>query len=207
MSNMKKVFHFLQWKLSISGNSFTESDRTIIEGRHYPNYKDLSLQVCFYTKTLMNSYLESIWQCSLENKLHAIGETRVPKVSTNPIPMPLGTPRKIEVIVLSFLYKQNLLNTFLYLAQSKKCASPICECGTDEQTAHHILTSCQLVDDRPRMEILRVVGLCNEESDPPSDYITLLNCSRDHEFINSCIDIVNENKPRFRTKYSVIRNY
>ena len=95
----------------------------------------------------------------------------------------------------------------MYLAQKKKCSSPICDCGKDEQTAHHFISSCELVDGRLRSEIGKVLLVCNAmEVSPPSDYTSLLNCSRNFSFIK-CIDIVNSNGHRLRTKYKIIRNY
>ena len=182
-------------------------DINIIQERLYSSFKLLTVQCCVYTKTMINDYMESLWQSSVEMKLHSIGETRVPRVSTKQISMPLSTPRQTEVIVLSFLYKQNLLNGFLYLAQRKKCTSPICDCGIEEQTAHHFVASCELVDGRLRSEVGKVLVSCNNMNEPPPDYISLLNCSRDDSFIKLCIDIVNGNRSRLRSKYTIIRNY
>ena len=121
----------------------------------------LSTNCCRYNKSLIDGYTEHIWQASIENKLQCIGETRYPSVAVAPIPIPLGTPRKNEVVALSFFYKQNLLNSFLYLAQSKKCQDLICECGIDEQTAFHITAACKLVDKELQMECKRAITRCN----------------------------------------------
>ena len=124
-----------------------------------------------------------------------------------PIPIPLGTPRKNEVVALSFFYKQNLLNSFLYLAQSKKCQDPICECGIDEQTAFHITAACKLVDKELQMECKRAITRCNGVDVVIEDYISLLNSSRDKLFIDNLLKIVENNSPRLRKKYIIVKNY
>ena len=168
----------------------------------------LSKNCCKYTKELINKYTEHIWQASVVNKLQLLGENRVPTVRLDPIPMSLNTPRRTEVKALSFFYKQNLLRSFLYLAQTKKCPTPICDCQEEEQTAHHILTTCNLVDVGLRTRVGEAVARCHDmDVETAADYITILNCSRDTDFINCCIDVVKENRPNLRTDYVIVRNY
>ena len=167
----------------------------------------LSVQCCRYSKSLIDEYTELLWQTAIENKLQCIGETRFPLVSVKPIPISLGIPRKVEVILLSFFYKQNLFNSFLYLAQSKKCPSPMCECGEDEQSAYHILTSCKLVDQVLREECKQTIVSLDGDMIPGEDYVSILNCSRDKHFMRCLLDIINENSLNFRTKYIIVKNY
>ena len=108
------------------------------------------------------------------------------------------------------MYKQNLLNSFLYLAQRSCCPSPLCLCQCEEQSAYHVLTSCTLVDSGSREEINECMERCNpgfySASEIPADYVSILNCSRDKNFILNCMKIVREDSLNFKTDY-IIRNW
>ena len=179
ISIIKDVFKFLAWKMELEPDNFSESDRLVVLGRHYENFDTLSSSCCFYSKYHMNHYTENLWQSSLQNRLQQMGERRAPVVTTRPIPLPLGTNRKTEVLVLSLFYKQNLLNSFLYLSQRIKCKSPLCKCLEEEQTAHHILVSCKLIDIELRTAMDGILHKLNGGRDSveevPADYISLLN--------------------------------
>ena len=146
LKNIKEVFKFLSWKLREEPHLFNENDKLIVTERHLNSLHIISHSVCFYTKGCMEKYAENLWQISMDNRLQQLGERRAPRVSAKNIPLPVGTSRQTEVILLSLFYKQNLLNSFLYLAQRKKCQSPMCVCLAGEQNAFHLLVECELVD-------------------------------------------------------------
>ena len=47
---------------------------------------------------------------------------------------------------MSMLYPNNLLNSFLYRTDKDKFPTPLCSCGEEEQTAHHVLFRCKHSD-------------------------------------------------------------
>ena len=182
-------------------------DREIVLGRHFDAFDTLSETPCYYRRRLMNQYTEVLWQTTIQNRLQQMGERRSPRVSTQPIPLPLETDRETEVLVLSLCYKQNLLNSFLYLSQRQKCPSPLCKCLGEEQTAYHLLVSCNLVDWELRSEMDNLLYTINGGDSTvdgiSADYISILNCSRDSEFVLNCIKIVKLDVLQLRKKYIV----
>ena len=62
----------------------------------------------------MKKYAEYLWDITLKNQLHLEGQSRIPKVSCDPIKIPVGTSREEEVKFLSMFYKNNLLNDFCF---------------------------------------------------------------------------------------------
>ena len=73
-------------------------------------------------------------------------------------------------------------------------ASPLCICGSDEQTALHLLSSCELVDMDLKCQAKRIITLCNSGRSmvdlAAEQGSIILNCSTDHMFISVCIEIV-----------------
>ena len=116
---------------------------------------------------------------------------RIPKVSSKPVPIPRYTSREDEVLLLSLFYKNNLLRDFLFTVN--QCTSPWCKCLEEEQTAFHLVSSCPLVDAKIRKEATEIMVLWNEvtrESDLPADFVSVLNCSRDPDFIALALRVV-----------------
>ena len=207
-NNIRTVFKFLDWRIHGIRNKFSASDCDIINNRDIDSFGMLSASCCIYTKKMMTDYTESIWQESVERRQQLLGDSRIPNVSHSLIPLPKNTNRKTEVKVLSMFYKNNLLNAFLYLAQRSNCPTPLCDCNTEEQTAFHILTSCPLVNRDIQSVVRRIVARMNGErnfSDVTADFISILNCSRDSEFIMKCIELVNDNNPNLRSEYKIVR--
>ena len=120
----------------------------------FDQFPSLSKKACFYSKELMKKYTEYQWDITLKSQLHLDGQTRTPKVSCNPIKIHIGTSREEEFKFLSMFYKNNLLNGFLLTVEREKCLSPLCKCQLDDQTAFHILTSCEKVDANIREDII-----------------------------------------------------
>ena len=118
----------------------------------------------------------------------------IPRVFCSPLPIPLGESPEVEVLVMSHMYKNNLLNLFLFRVD-RAVASPLCICGSDEQTAIHLLSSCDLVDMDLKCNSSRsMVDLAAEQCS------TILNCSRDYMFVNLCIGIVESQGLNLRRK-------
>ena len=134
----------------------------------------------------MAKYTEYLWDITLKSQLQLDGQTRIPKVPCDPIKIPIGTSREEEVKFLSMFYKNNLLNGFLITVEREKCPLPLCDCQLDDQTAFHILTSCEKVDADIREDIILILLLGNDVASADAvaaDNISLLNCSRDKLFV------------------------
>ena len=202
--HMKEVFKFLLWKLELVPEQFLPQDSVIIKQKDFSKFNNLSHDSCRYSKGLMKSYTEVLWQDSLKNQLQNEGWVRFPKVSTIPLKIPLFTSRTDEVLLLSLFYKNNLLNDFLF--RMKQIASPLCMCQKDEQTAFHLVTSCPLVESELRNGATEIMNRCNEVSSDNellNDHISLLNSSRDPDFIHHCLKIVKTKDLKLRKEITL----
>ena len=107
------------------------------------------------------------------------------------LPIPQGTSRNVEVLVMSLLYKNNLLNQNLW--NLSQVPSPLCSaCSLQEETADHILFECSAVDLNLRTLAKQHYNRINNISDEYTleTYIGLLNARSDPDFILVCINIV-----------------
>ena len=157
---------------------------------------------------MIDSFTEELWQETLRNQLAMEGWHTAPNVSCNPIPIPFGVKRDSEVILMSFLYKQNLLNSFLFHFDRQEWTSPLCICGLEEQDALHLLTSCVFIDSRIRQRAQELLELCNNTHDDrelTANPFALLNCSRDPQFIDLCLEIVETENLQLRKKINLNR--
>ena len=189
----KDIFTFLEWKMSHYPTHFNSDDQDIVNGKIYSRLFDLSEKSCTYFKEMMNRYTETrLWKSSLKNQFQLEGYPIAPNPSCDTLPIPPGTSRKSEILLMSMLYKNNLLQDSLY--KLGKVPSPMCSlCGLEEETAPHILFSCTAVEENLRSSALMNYRLAVNNSDGEAavdNYIGLLNASRDERFISSCIDII-----------------
>ena len=74
------------------------------------------------------------------------GHNIIPVPSTQLLQIERNTQREDEVLAMSLLYENNLLNKFLYRYNPDVYNNPLCDCGQEEQTPHHILFNCSLTD-------------------------------------------------------------
>ena len=72
---------------------------------------------------MIQQFTELLWQESIENLLMTEEWSEIPRVSCSPLPIPLGVSREVEVLAMSFMYKNNLLNSFLFRVD-RAVASP-----------------------------------------------------------------------------------
>ena len=162
-----------------------------------------------YTKGMIQLFTEILWQDSLNNHLMMEGWSTIPIVSCNTLPIPLGTSREVEVLVMSLMYKNNLLNSFLFDVNRDVWSSPLCPCGIEEQTSVHLLTNCSLVEDSLNVEAKRIMCLCNNLGnvlEPMYDpNCAILNCSRDLNFINLCAEVVKTEDLNLRKRINLPR--
>ena len=189
----KDVFQFLKWKTNEYKSHFTNMEIVIINTNLYGSFFELSPKASSYTQKMMNLYTESVlWKMTLKTQFQLEGYHNYPMPSCSKLPIPSSTNRITEVLVMSMLYKNNLLNSSLY--RLGKVPSPLCSlCATEEQTADHILFRCSKVDEDLRQSAWTNYRLANDLSDGEDtavDFIGLVNTSRDKNFIMSCMNIV-----------------
>ena len=115
------------------------------------------------------------------------GDPHVPKPKYMKLPIPQNTSRREEVLLMNMFYPQNLLNSFVY--RHTYCEeSPLCpRCKLHEQTAFHVIYECNDHSDVIQEIILSSVG---DEEVQKADSISLLNCSRNEEFIKMCLVVL-----------------
>ena len=90
-SHIRKVFKFLEWKLKIRPEVFSGDDQYIVEKNMFDQFPSLSKKACFYSKELMKKYTEYLWDITLKSHPQLDGQIRIPKVSCDPIKIPIGT--------------------------------------------------------------------------------------------------------------------
>ena len=207
-NHLRMVFKFLEWKIKIRPEVFSGYDQYIVEKNMFDQFPSLSKESCFYSKELMKKYTEYLWDITLKSQLQLDGQTRIPKVSCDPIEIPIGTNREEEIKFLSMFYKNNLLNGLLFTVEWEKCPSPLCECQLDDQTAFHILTSCEKVDADIREVIILMLLLGNDMASADAlaaDNISLLNCSRDELFVQQCLKALKTSSLQLRTRITLLK--
>ena len=191
-SKLKKVFEFLQWKSSNYPNHFTETEHKIIKEQEYEKLWELSPKASSYTKNMTDRYVEKVlWKKVLRTQFQMEGYSEVPEPSVKMLPIPNNINRNEEILLMSFMYKNNLLNNFLW--QQDKVESPLChKCKVSEETSEHILLECLAIKPELRQNILKNYVIENQiqaphEIDP---YIGIINASRNAGFIGDCLDVI-----------------
>ena len=122
LSHLRDVQKFLNWKAENFEDEIEPRDTLVLSYRNLDHLPELSLKTLKYTKGMMQNFTELLWQDSLDNRLQMEGWSSTPTVSCNPLPIPMGVSREEEVLVMSLMYKNNLLNSFLYdVPISTKC--------------------------------------------------------------------------------------
>ena len=207
LSQMKDVMRFIKWKQASNPRNILSSDLPLLnDGMSIEELFELSKKTCHYSKRLIDGFTEFIWQENLQHQLQLEGWPHIPKVSLAPLPLPHGTNREMEVLVMSLFYKNNLLNSFLFRFDRTRWESPLCLCGEEEQTALHLLTSCAFTEDDTRNEANHLLSLGNGVQIDELDcfgLVSVLNCSRDPSFIRICKATVENESLNLRTQISL----
>ena len=148
----------------------------------------------------MNRYLEDLWKKSIQNEYQLEGHAIAPIPSTQKLQIEKNTLREDEILLMSFFYENNLMNKFLFRYNPDMFTSPLCDCGNEDQTPHHLLFRCSLTDNN-----LRTLAYSNfqkgvgHELAQVDSTITLLNASRKPEFLQNILNILKSIKHRLRT--------
>ena len=183
MHNMfRSVYKFLRWKLQGRPEQVSEEDQIIIQQSDFSKFHLLSRSCGLYTKDLMKKYTELLWSASTENEFLNEGHSVIPKPSCTPLYLNPNTDRKTEVLIMSVFYDNNLMNSFLYRHSISDITSPLCHCGSEDQTAAHVILRCEQVNEDLRASARN--SLAGESS------VDLLNMSRDKSFMNILNEII-----------------
>ena len=94
---------------------------------------------------------------------------------------------------MSLFYPNNLFNSHVY-RYTYQVESPLCgKCRRVEETPYHIILQCSDLAG----EALRLLGTqITEEEIQQEDTITLLNGSRNPDFLKICLDILAQQEYR-----------
>ena len=205
-THVRNMIKFLNWRTENACNALADTDYEIIRSRNTLNISGISHNACKYSKKLMDTYTEYLWQENIENKLLTEGWSQFPKVCCLPLPIPFGVSRESEVLVMSLFYTNNLLNSFLFRLNKERWVSPLCKCGAEQQDALHLLTQCQLVGEERLNSLWELMCVCNNtksNEDPTGNPYAIINCSRDPQFIKLCLEIVEIKELQLRTKINL----
>lgn len=198
---IKDVFQFLKWKLTPHPEAFTDGDIQIIENRNYTDFFLLSEPAASYNKLSMKQYTEHVWQLTLKNKFLLDGYVTLPNPSCTKLPIQQNVSRESEVLLMSMFYDNNLLNGSLFKVNCKKFLTAECECEESVQDSCHILLDCRMTNTKLKEKCLTLMSsiLPSDELHEKS-HLTLLNCSRDKEFISTILKILESSKLPLRKK-------
>ena len=193
--NIKEVFRFLQWKKAQNPHEFTSNDLEILSCNDLKRYTELSSSSCKYTKGNIKKYTEYLWSKSVRNQQLMAGETVVAIPKCDPIPIPIKTDRSDEVLLMSLFYPNNLMNSFVY-RHTYNTESPLCpKCEENEEAPYHVIMEC---NNKLHIMLPLVEKLIGQEAAYIDHCNTLINCSRDPDFIKYSIEILKERE--FRRK-------
>ena len=195
-NKIRSVYTFLRWKLQQRPQQFSQEDQVIIQQNDFSRFHLLSSSCGLYTKDIMKKYTEILWAASIGNEFLNDGQGVIPKPSATQLQLNPRVDRKTEVLVMSMFYEQNLLNSFLYRHGIRDISSPLCHCGSEEQTAAHILLRCEKVDDELRSRARDCLQSTGDSEEGPT---TLLNLARDKDFINILCDIIYDQRDLLRS--------
>ena len=194
--SLRAVYKFLKWKLQLKPAEFSVADQEIIYQNNFSKFHMLSKDCGKYTKHQVKHYTELLWAGSVRNEFLYEGHSVVPKPSCTTLSVNPDMDRKTEVLMLSMFYPNNLLNSFLYRRNIPDITSPMCHCGEEEQTPHHIVLRCKHVSPELRA---RAVDCLQTAGDTEENSIALLNMSRDKDFMNLLHEIIHSQRDVLRS--------
>ena len=193
--NLKEVFKFLHWKQANYPQEFNTNDAEILSSNDIKRYTELTSSSCKYTKGNIKKYTEWIWSKSTRNQQLMAGEPAVAKPKCSPIPIPIQTERSDEVLFMSLFYPNNLMNSFVY-RHTYNAETPLCpRCKQNEETPYHVILEC---NNKLQMILPLVEKIIGKEGASVNHCNTLVNCSRDPDFVKFSLEILKERD--FRNK-------
>jgi hypothetical protein len=128
-----------------------------------------------------------IWYRKIKNEFAMEGIQHPPRPSCKKIPIPKGTTRREEVLLMSLMYPNNLFNDYIY-RHTYQAPSPLCQqFQQEEETPYHIILQCSNQANTARCLLSEIMS---EEEIAQGDYITILNGSRHENFVKLCLEIL-----------------
>ena len=198
--SVRQAMKFLKWKNLTYPERTGEGDAVKVDNLDCTEFLNLKPTTCKYTKDIITKYVEHLWRKSVQNEFLLEGHAVLPTPTTQPLPIDREINREVEVLMLSLFYDNNLLHKFLHRFNSTLYTSPLCDCGVEDQTAHHVLFRCSLVPhelrDSAYTEFQHIVG---SELATVDTYITLLNASRKSAFMEKVHEVVRCRKEQLTT--------
>ena len=195
---IRQVFKFLKWKLINYPNNIPNNDKIKIQAGNLEEYFNLSPNTCRYTKTVMTHYTEYLWNSKVKNELQQEGHNIIPPAKCTTIPIPRETKREEEVLDISLFYPNNLLNSFTHRYNDQKFPSPICSCGEEPQTSHHLLFRCNKTDETLRAETFELFKRIIGEEAEIDNHLNLLKVCKNEKFLQNITHIVKQQKQYLR---------
>ena len=191
--SLRKVYKYLKWKLETFPQTITNGDDVIINNNNVEEFFMISPASCKYTKGIMTKYAEHLWYKSLQNEIYLDGQNIVLEPKCLPIPIPKEMNRNEEVMMVSMMYPNNLLNSSLHAINSEKFPSPMCKCGQSQQTAHHILFQCGKTDISSRQEAFNLLQtIVGEAEATVENSLVLLKACKNQKFIQITSRIIQQ---------------
>ena len=87
------------------------------------------------------------------------------------------------------MYPNNLFNDFLW-RHTYQVQSPLCQkCNIQEETPYHIILQCSNLANDARSILKKILS---EDEISQEDTITILNGSRQENFIKLCLEILSQ---------------
>ena len=171
-------------------HKMNDQDKDIVISNRLEDFFHLSPAACSYTKNTMIKYTEFLWQKTLDNIYLSNGQYTVPIPTVKPISIPLNISRKLEVLLMSMFYENNLMNDFLW--KRSLTESPLCpHCKQELQTPYHALLLCNGIDQARRQEVkIALIKTLGEDDANSECCTTLLNASRSSKFMEACVKIL-----------------
>ena len=196
--SMRQVFKFLKWKVLNYPNNIPTNDINIIQAGNIEEFFNISSHTCKYTKTIINHYTEYLWNNKLKNELQQEGYNIIPKAKCTAIPIPLETNREEEVLIMSLFYPNNLLNSFTNRYNDQMFPNPMCGCGEEPQTSHHVLFRCKKIDETLRAESFDLFQQLAGDDAEIDSHLSLLKVCKNVKFLQNVTNIVKQQKPFLR---------
>ena len=198
--SIRQVFKYLKWKFRNHPDCVAEEDKVIIQSGNLADFCTLSPQTCKYTKGNVTKYTEHLWKSSLNNELQLEGHNVTPDPKCCTLLVPSETSREEEVLAMSMLYPNNLLNNFLHTFSSDKFPSSMCSCGSESENPHHVLFRCINVDETLREETYRMLQeTVGEEAQMENTIILLKACKINKHFIHKICEIMHQQINNLKT--------
>ena len=201
---LKQVFKFLQWKVRLHEEHFTDNDKKKIQHRELSEFCTLSQKSCSYSKTDIKKYTELLWKESIRNEYMCEGHSILPIPSCQQLPLQNTVNRQTEVLLMSLFYENNLLNGFLHKVHIRDCESPLCYCGDVIQTSTHIIFQCEEIPNESRdmalQSLQEVIGNIDVRA---INNTAILNGSRNRKFLTSVLNIIHLHGDKLRNTVEI----